>query len=82
MKIELQNINLNKVTMIDQIRKVGEEHCEFITAVLKKDPSNAIEEFYDLLQASLGALDKMGLSANLVMEHYPEHLEKLKSRPR
>lgn len=80
--IKLTNINLDEVTMIEQIRKVGEEHCEFITAVLKKDNSNAIEEFYDLLQASLGALDKMGISAKKVMEQYPKHLEKIKNRPR
>lgn len=80
--IKLKNINLENISMVEQIKKVGEEHCEFITAVLKKDSSNAVEEFYDLLQAGLGALDKMGINAEKVMEQYQEHLEKIKNRPR
>lgn len=80
--IKLTNINLENVTIVDQIKKVGEEHCEFITAVLKKDNDNAVEEFYDLVQASLGALDKMGISADKVMDEYSKHLEKIKHRPR
>ncbi|MEG1256635.1 hypothetical protein [Clostridium sp.] len=80
--IKLKNINLENITIVEQIKKVGEEHCEFVTAIVSGDSSNAIEEFFDLVQASLGALDKMGLSAEYVMQQYPKHLEKLKSRPR
>lgn len=80
--IKLKNIKLDGITLTDQVRKVGEEHCEFITAVMKNDIDNAVEEFFDLLQAGLGALDKMGMDAEYVMEQYPKHLEKIKNRPR
>lgn len=78
----LKNINLDGITIMEQLRKVGEEKAEFITAVIKRDPTNAVEEFYDLMQASLGALDKMGLNAEYVMDQYDKHLAKLPFRPR
>ena len=52
-------------------RKVGEEHCEFITAVMKNDTDNSLEEFFDLMKAGLGAVDKMGLNAEYVMLQFP-----------
>ncbi|MEG0133092.1 MAG: hypothetical protein RR851_13110 [Clostridium sp.] len=80
--IKLKNINLEGITLMEQIQKVNEEHCEFVTAVVKNDSDNGIEKFFDLVQAGLGALSKMNLDADYVMEQYPKHLEKLKSRPR
>ena len=80
--IKLKNIKLEGITLTDQVRKIGEEHCEFITAVMKNDTDNAVEEFFDLMQAGLGALDKMGMNAEYVMKQYPKHLEKIKNRPR
>ena len=80
--IELKNINLEGITITEQIRKIEEENDEFRTAVIKGDVDNAVEEFFDLMQASLGALQKMGLRADYVMKQYPKHLEKLKFRPR
>ncbi len=80
--IELKNINLEGITIKKQIDKVHEEVNEFEQAVIKGDVDNSIEEFFDLVQASLGALHKMGLSAEYVMEQYPKHIEKLKFRPR
>lgn len=67
---------------MDQLLKVSEEKAEFRLAVIKNDPKNAVEEFFDLVQASLGALNKMGLDADYVMNQYPAHLEKIKNRPR
>ena len=81
-KIELKNINLEGITIMDQLAKVSEEKAEFIIAVIKRDSTNAVEEFFDLMQAGLGALDKMGLDAEYVMAQYYKHLEKIKSRPR
>ncbi len=80
--IELKNINLDGVTIMRQINKVYEEVNEFEMAVIMGDIDNAVEEFFDVVQASLGALHKMGLSAEYVMEQYPKHIEKLKFRPR
>ncbi len=80
--IELKNINLDGVTIMRQINKVYEEVNEFEMAVVMGDVDNAVEEFFDVVQASLGALQKMGLSAEYVMEQYPKHIEKLKFRPR
>lgn len=86
--IELKNIDLSKVEPADQMCKFNEEYEEFIESVVdhayRKDKSNEhmIEEFYDLLQAGLGLLAFEGVTADKVMEGYPNHLEKIKNRPR
>lgn len=80
--IELKNINLEGITQGEQIQKVYEETDEFVQAILKHDATNAVEEYFDVLQAGLGALQKMGLSADYVMSQYGKHLEKIKLRPR
>lgn len=80
--IELKNINLENVTLMDQLLKVSEEKAEFRLAVIKNDSENAVEEFFDMMQAGLGALSKMGMNAEYVMDQYPKHLEKIKNRPR
>lgn len=80
--IKLKNIKLDGITLTDQIQKVYEEVNEFEMAVINGDIDNAIEELFDLMQAGLGALDKMGMNAEYVMQQYPKHLEKIKNRPR
>jgi phosphoribosyl-ATP pyrophosphohydrolase len=80
--IELKNIPLEGITQAEQIQKIYEEVDEFVQAVIKGDVTNAIEELFDVVQASLGALQKMGLSAEYVMSQYPKHLEKIRFRPR
>lgn len=80
--IELKNINLDGITQAKQIQKVYEEVNEFEMAVINRDIDNAVEEFFDLMQASLGVLDKMGLDADYVTNQYSLQLEKLKNRPR
>ena len=81
--IELKNINLEKVTLLDQIRKVKEEDQEFLDAVRYEEEEHAIEEFWDKVQSSLGLLYKMrGITAEEVMSGYKYHLEKIKNRPR
>ena len=52
--IELKNINLDGITQAKQIQKVYEEVNEFEMAVINCDIDNAVEEFFDLMQASLG----------------------------
>lgn len=80
--VELQNINLDGITQQEQIKKVYEEVDEFVQAIIKGDATNAIEEYFDVLQSGLGALQKMGLDAEYVMSQYGKHLEKIKDRPR
>lgn len=80
--IKLKNINLEGITMQQQIQKIYEEVDEFVQAIIKGDATNAIEEYFDVVQSGLGALQKMGLSADYVMRQYPKHEEKLKDRPR
>lgn len=80
--IELKNINLEGITQQEQIQKVYEETDEFVQAIIKVDASNAIEEYFDMLQAGLGALQKMGLSAEYIMSQYGKHITKIKCRPR
>jgi len=80
--IELKNINLEGITLIQQVDKAYEEVDEFEKAVLKHDATNSVEEFFDVVQSCLGALQKMGLDADYVMSQYPKHLEKIKDRPR
>jgi len=80
--IELKNINLEGITQGEQIKKIYEEVDEFVQAVIKGDVTNAIEEYFDVIQSGLGALQKMGLSADYVMSQYGKHLEKIKDRPR
>ena len=80
--VELQNINLDGITQQEQIKKVYEEVDEFIQAIIKGDATNAIEEYFDVGQSCLGALQKMGLNADYVMSQYPKHLSKIVNRPR
>lgn len=78
--VELKNISLNETTLMNQLRKVEEENDEFDTAIIKNDINNAIEEFWDKVQSSLGALEKIGIKADIVIEDYSRHLEKIKGK--
>lgn len=82
MQIELKNIDLSKVTRSEQFQKVLEEENEFCEAFFNLDRTNMIEEFFDSIQAKLGLLHKVGISAEEVMEGYSKHLVKIKNRPR
>lgn len=78
--VELKNTGANETTLINQLRKVEEENDEFETAIIKNDINNAIEEFWDKVQSSLGALEKIGIKADIVIEDYQKHLEKIKNK--
>lgn len=80
--IELKNIPLDGITIEQQINKIYEEVDEFVQAIIKGDVTNAVEEYFDVSQSSLGALQKMGLSAEYVMSQYVKHLSKIVNRPR
>ena len=87
--IELKNIDLSKETLCNQIKKSQEEDVELWEAIqdyerdkTEYNRNHVIEEYWDRMQADLGVLYKLGISAYDVMEYYPNHLEKLKHRPR
>ena len=85
--IKLVNIDLSKVNLTTQIFKAIEEQKELYGAVggyiCKEDTKeHVIEEYWDSMQSLIGVLQKVEISAEEVMEHYPKHLEKLKNRPR
>ena len=85
--IELKNIDLSKVSMSEQTKKIIEERNELIDALngfyIEEDvKEHVIEEFWDLVQAYLGILDMYCITADEVMAGYPKHLEKIKHRPR
>lgn len=87
--IKLKNIDLSKITLCSQIKKSQEEDCELWESIqdyerdnIESNREHVIEEFWDRMQADLGVLYKLGISAYEVMQYYPKHLEKLKHRPR
>ncbi|WP_346905920.1 hypothetical protein [Clostridium sp.] len=80
--ISLKNIQLEGITIDEQIQKVFEELHEFIQGAMWGGIDNAIEEYFDVIQSGLGVLYKLGIDAEQVMKEYPKHLEKIKERPR
>ncbi|CAG9702623.1 conserved hypothetical protein [Clostridium neonatale] len=87
--IELKNIDLSNVTFAGEVNKYDEETNEFFEALhifmyskTNENKEHLIEEFWDTVQAEIGLLDKLGITALEVMQEYPKHLEKIKNRPR
>ncbi len=78
--VELKNIDTDEITLMNQLRKVEKENDEFETAVVKNHVNRAIEEFWDKVQSSLGALEKIGIKADIVIQDYPKHLEKIRKQ--
>ena len=60
-----------------QIVKVIEELYEFINAT---NDENQLEEFYDLVQASLNLLQIRNFTLKEIQEAEQKHIEKLKGR--
>ena len=61
----------------EQIIKVVEEMYEFINA---KNDENQLEEFYDLVQASLNLLQIRNFTLKEIREAEQKHIEKLRKR--
>ena len=85
--IKLKNIDLSTITIEKQYLKVSEEDFEYHTALHnfiggEDTKEHVIEEFWDRMQADLGVLYKLGISAYDVMLDYDKHIEKIKNRPR
>ena len=60
-----------------QIVKVIEELYEFINA---KNDENQLEEFYDLVQASLNLLQIRNFTLQEIQEAEKKHIEKLRKK--
>lgn len=80
--VKFKNINLSKISFWEQIDKINEEEEEFKAALISEDKENLKEEFWDCMQAKLGALEKLDIKAKEVMESYQKHLVKIQNRPR
>jgi hypothetical protein len=87
--IVLKNIDLTGWNGLDQCKKISEEleelkesTADYIINNTQETKNHAIEEYLDVVQASLGLLAIAGISAEEVMKEYPKHIEKLKNRPR
>lgn len=80
--IRLTNIKLNEIKFEEQFSKVEEEIEEFEETLEGQDKERIMEEFFDVVQATMGLLTFYGISAKRLMNYYPTHLKKLKNRPR
>ena len=77
-KIGLRFLNRNKLPCAkEQMVKVIEEMYEFLNAT---GDSNQLEEFYDLVQASLNLLQIRNFTLKEIQEAEQRHIEKLKGR--
>ena len=83
--INLFNLDLGGYSLKDQYKKFNEEECEFLestNALLteENEREHTIEEFWDMVQAGLGVLQKLGISAYEVQEGYTKHHKKMDKR--
>lgn len=78
MKIGIRFLDRNKLpNEKGQIIKVAEEMYEFINAT---GDENQLEEFYDLVQASLNLLQIRNFTLQEIQEAEQKHIEKLRKR--
>ena len=77
--MELKFIELN-TSLIRQLDKIEEEKDEFVEALANIDNENLIEEFWDVVQAMMGVIDRRGVSIEELMKGREEHYNKLESR--
>lgn len=88
--IELKNIDLSKVTLVDELYKRDEEYKEFADALLTYLwDTNGItrehlkEEACDVIQVVISILKILGIDIPEITEYWnTKHLEKIKDRPR
>lgn len=81
MKIVLKPLKFKiKPTLLSQIHKCEEEDKEFLTAIVRGDVGNAIEEFHDKITSSLNALRLLGIPVETIVNGQEEHFKKLIER--
>lgn len=81
MSIELKNIDLDNISLKEQLEKVAKETNELQHFLLNEPVENIISKFWNVVQANLGVLSKLGINADRVMEYYPRHLAMLEHKP-
>ena len=80
-EIHLKPFTLDEYgTIVEQLYKITEEVNELDLAFIKGDQINAIEEFYDVIQASLGALILLGIPLEDIIDGETTHFIKLLKR--
>lgn len=67
-------------TLVTQVTKCREEMEEFITGVLRNDTENELEEFHDVIQAMLSALQLNNIPVEEIAEAQDDHYKKLIKR--
>ena len=86
--IQLKNVDMNEVTLEQQVSKILEGRSELFDALnkfnkLKEDKDakeHVIEKLCSNIQALLGLVQKYGITAEEVAERYPEHLNKMEQK--
>lgn len=80
MNIELKPLKFKiRPTLLSQIHKC-EEDKEFLTAIVRGDIGNAIEEFHDKITSSLNALRLLGIPLEVIANGQSDHFKKLIER--
>lgn len=75
--VEKSNLNIN---LFDEMRKCNEEDDEFLSAVMKEDIDNTIEEFWDSVQTKLNVMAMLGIPTEMVYRGLDKHIQKIKER--
>lgn len=70
----------NSESALSELAKYQEEVKEFEDAILNEDKENAIEEFYDVIQAMTQTLLLLGVNIDKLKEGQYVHRDKLKKR--
>ena len=88
--IELRNINLTRLTLLDEMNKAEEERKELYEAIVEygyypttESRNHVKEEACDNIQVILSELKTVGIDIQEIVEYWnTEHLRKIKLRPR
>ena len=79
MKNKFTVLNINNISIEEEIEKLNEEVKEFIEAMEKEDSENIVEEFYDVIQVLVNLTYKYNVTDDLG-EGLHKHLRKIKER--
>ena len=88
--IELRNIDLTRLTLIDEMNKAEEERKELYEAIVEygyypttESRNHVKEEACDNIQIILSELKTVGIDIQEIVEYWnTEHLRKIQLRPR
>lgn len=69
-----------QATLLDELKKCGEEDAEFLLGVINADVENTIEEFWDSVQVKLNVMDMIGIDIEEVYQGLDKHIKKMSKR--